>query len=47
MKYYRIAIVAPMEYRNDDLVWTCFETLRLAGHAVEVIDRNVGRQTPQ
>ncbi len=38
MKYYRIAIVAPMEYRNDDPVWACFETLRLAGHAVEVID---------
>lgn len=38
MKYYRIALVAPMEYRDDDPVWTCFETLRLAGHAVEVID---------
>lgn len=38
MKHYRIALVAPMEYRDDDPVWTCFETLRLAGHAVEVID---------
>ncbi len=38
MKHYRIAIVAPVEYRSDDPTWRCFEALRLAGHAVELLD---------
>lgn len=38
MKYYRIAIVAPMEYAQDDPTWRCLEDLRLAGHAAEVVD---------
>lgn len=38
MAYYRIAIVAPMEYQSDDPVWRCYEDLRTMGHAVEVID---------
>ena len=38
MRHYRIAIVAPVEYRADNPVWRCFEDLRLAGHAVELLD---------
>lgn len=38
MRYYRIALVAPMNYSPDDPVWNCFEFLRLEGHTVEVID---------
>ena len=38
MSYYRIAIVAPMEVSEDDPSWRCFESLRLAGHAVEIVD---------
>lgn len=38
MRHYRIAIIAPVEYRADNPVWRCFEDLRLAGHAVELLD---------
>lgn len=38
MKHYRIAIVAPLETDGNDPTWRCFEGLRLAGHAVEIVD---------
>lgn len=38
MSYYRVAIVAPMEYAEDNPTWRCLEDLRLAGHAAEVVD---------
>lgn len=38
MSYYRIALVAPMDYCPDDPTWNCLEYLRLRGHAAEVID---------
>lgn len=38
MKHYRIAIIAPIEYHEDNPVWRCFEDLRLAGHCVELLD---------
>ena len=41
MSYYRVAIVAPIEHTEDDSTWRCFEDLRLAGHAAEVVDPRV------
>lgn len=38
MRYYRIAIVAHPTYEPADPVWSCYEELVMAGHAVEIID---------
>lgn len=38
MRYYRIALIAHPTYSDDDPVWTCYEELVAAGHAVEIVD---------
>lgn len=41
MRYFRIAIIAPMDISDDNNTWHCFEQLRLSGHAVEIVDPRV------
>lgn len=36
--YYRIALVAPLDYQEGDLLWRTYRELIEAGHAVEIID---------
>lgn len=38
MRYYRIALLAHPTYGPGDPVWSCYESLVQAGHAVEIID---------
>lgn len=38
MSHYRIAIVAHFEQVDDCVPWNCYQDLKLAGHAVEMIE---------